>query len=416
MIKRTLWLVVLVIVVASAALAPCGRGLQPLGKSFQSAAGKDEKAGPEILFNAKGGLWLIHPDGSGLKQVTTSANANRLYFSASFSPDGRKIGFVDYRALGQGSHQKNSNVWVMNADGSGVTPLTGELNRYFNDLSWSPEGKIATISGRFQVVKGKNIRMVNSNIWVIRADGSPGVQVTRFKNPDVGIARVRWSPDGRKIAFLSNRALQGGDNKPPVEGQNIWVMNADGSHLMPLTRLTGKFPFIFALAWSPDSQNLTCISSRALDGSDSSSGGENIWVVHADGSGSHPLTRFEHVACRAFDWSPDGTRLAFSSNGALDGSDVRSNADNIWVMSASGSNPAPLTFRTEFASKQSEPLWSPDGSMIAFVSCIEPNSRNHATQSVCDLWVMNSDGTGARKLVDHADPEVMNVKVIGWRP
>lgn len=87
-------------------------------------------------------------------------------------------------------------------------------------------------------------------------------------------------------------------------------------------------------------------SNRALDGTDSQNNGVfNIWTIKSDGSAATALTQLSGVAYPATStdpaWSPDGTKVAYSSSRALDGSDSANNPTygvrNIWVMNADGS-------------------------------------------------------------------------------
>ena len=254
----------------------------------------------------------------------------------------------------------------MNADGSSVTPLTGDPNRVFEELAWSPDGrKFAVVSQLVELDKNKHqVNYLSKDILIVDADGSGARPLIQFKNPGIYHENVTWSPDGRKIAFLSNSPLDGHDDqKDHGINRNIWVMNADGSHAVPLTRFTGTSVRIWGMEWSPDSRKLAYISSRALDGSDAGGGRFNIWVMNVDGSGGLPLTRFTHARCNIFTWSPDGSRISFSSNAGLDGSDTDNGSVNIWVMKADGSLPVPLTRETEFWLRNDAPAWSPDGAI-----------------------------------------------------
>lgn len=302
-------------------------------------------------------------------------------------------------------------VWVMNADGSGATPLPNDPKRVFHELAWSPDSrKIAGVSQLFDLDKDKQIKYLAHNIWVMNADGSGSMPLTRFTNPSTYIDGITWSPDGRKIAFLSNRPLDGDDEKKPdIINRNIWVINADGSNAMPLTRFTGRNS-IFELKWTPDSRNLSYVSRRALDGSDANTSAYNIWLTKTDGSGSHPLTQFRNASCRTFSWSPDGTHLSFSTNASLNGGDVTIGGSNIWVMRADGSAPVPLTTAIAFESRNDYPEWSPDGSLIAFASCIDSTSAKPRSSSYCAPWVTKVDGTGARQLSEQ------NVGRLAWHP
>lgn len=214
-----------------------------------------------------------------------------------------------------------ASTWVMNADGSGVTPLTAEAKRMFGPLAWSRDGhKLAAVSILTDFDEDKRIKYLTSDIFLVNTDGSGAKLFIHFSDPGIHVQSVSWSPDGRKIAFLWTRLLDGNVD-PKLKGlnHNIWVMDADGSHVIPLTKFSGGSPGIREIGWSPDSRKVTYISNRALDGSDAGAAGTNIWVSNADGSGSLPLTRFRSmfVTVNAFSWSPDGSQLSFSSNGLM---------------------------------------------------------------------------------------------------
>ena len=101
-----------------------------------------------------------------------------------------------------------------------------------------------------------------------------------------------WSPDGSRIAFVSARALDGSDATDPNDTSNIWVMNADGSGLTPVTRLTAAGAASTAPVWSPGGSKLAFESSGALDASDNPNTNitVNIWIMNADGTGLAALT------------------------------------------------------------------------------------------------------------------------------
>ena len=132
-----------------------------------------------------------------------------------WSPDGRKIAFMSQR-------DGNSEVYVMNADGSGQRNLT-RSPRYEGGPAWSPDGrKIAFASGSRSCRAGEGCAG-NTDVYVMNADGSGQRRLTRAPRDDFVPA---WSPDGRKIAFVSKR-----DGNP-----EIYVMNTDGSEQRNLTR------------------------------------------------------------------------------------------------------------------------------------------------------------------------------------
>ena len=362
-----------------------------------------------ILFTSERDLWVINSDGSGLKQHT-HFKPDEVRSDVYPSPDGNRIAYVNHRRL-EGSPLLHPNVWVMNADGSGVMPLTGEPKRTFGPLAWSSDGhKLAAVSVLTDFDADKQIKYLTSDIFLVNTDGAGAKLLIHLTDPDIHIQKVAWSPDGGKIAFLWNRDVYAGDDKRRKGlNENIWVMDADGSHLIPLTRFSGITPWIWELGWSPDSRRVTYTSDRAFDGSDSGPRAFNIWVSNADGSGSLPLTRFRNVSCHNFSWSPDGSRLTFSSTGSFDGSDTATIFPNIWVVKADGSAPVPLTRETEIGLRNDWPAWSPDGSSIAFLSCFNPTSGKPRPSPGCTLSIIKEDGTGARQLSEQ------NVGMFQWR-
>ena len=149
-------------------------------------------------------------------------------------------------------------------------------------------------------------------IFTVNADGSCLTQLTTHFTDD---SDPSWSPDGRRIAFTSDRD-PGGDT-------DIYVIDADGSNL---TRLITHRASDSKPAWSPDGRHIAFVSRRA--------GYPNIFVMNADGSSQINLTPDPGNKTDPA-WSPDGSRIVFAwqRNGDLD----------IYSMSAAGSNVTRLT-------------------------------------------------------------------------
>jgi TolB protein len=106
--------------------------------------------------------------------------------------------------------------------------------------------------------------------------------------------------------------------------------------------------------------------------------------MNPDGSGQHAITdqtwgRFDPA------WSPDGTRIAFTT--------FRSGAQEVWVMNADGSNEVKLT-TTPAGGGSLNPAWSPDGRLIAFARVEGYNTPGYTA----DIWLINADGTNPVRL------------------
>lgn len=213
--------------------------------------------GTRIAFVCDG-LCLMNPDGSGRTQIQ-NGNSGLIYFaSPDWSPDGNKIAFYAARV----DDRNNSDVYVVNADGTGLARLTTDPAA---DTAprWSPDGrKIA-----FSTIRDPVPNEVNFEIYVMNADGSNQTRVTNNTKFDFGPA---WSPDGTRIAFTSRRD----------DNFEIYLMNADGSNQ---TRLTNNPEQDSDPEWSPDGTKIAFTSSR--DGRF----GE-IYTMNPDGTGLVNLT------------------------------------------------------------------------------------------------------------------------------
>jgi Tol biopolymer transport system component len=361
------------------------------------------------------------PGGGSSNASTFTIAVDTITFQSDRALDGSDAADVNFV----------QNIWVMNVDGSGATPLTKltTLSLFNGFPSWSPDGsKIAFESNR--ALDGSDALNTNFtlNIWVMNADGSSPTPLTKLTANAANSRFPVWSPDSGKIVFTSGRALDGSDNAN-TDLANIWVMNADGSGATPLTKLTTANVFSEGPAWSPDGSKIAFESHRALDGSDAANTNRtlNIWVMNADGSGATPLTKLTAVGAGTPNgdgsaepvWSPDGRKIAFASHGALDGSDAANTNDtsNIWVMNADGSGAAPLTKLTVLGADSVLPTWSPDGSKIAFDSrrALDGTNFNNTDRNV---WVVNADGSGATPLTDitAADVDLNGFGVVIWSP
>ena len=114
-----------------------------------------------------------------------------------------------------------------------------------------------------------------------------------------------------------------------------------------------------------------------------------IWRIDPDGTDDTPLTPMTSAGDGGAEWSPDGTRIAFSRCLAPGGCTAR-----IWVMNADGSGAHSISIGAGGNGNysDSEPVWSPDGARIAYIS----------RHSYAELWIVNADGSGDRKLTGGA--------------
>ncbi len=316
-----------------------------------------------------------------------------------------------------------TNIWVVNQSGSVPTPLTkiSTTNVQSSEAAWSPNGsKIAFSSSR--ALDGSDAANTNFavNVWIMNADGSAPTPLTHLSVPSA--FSPRWSPDGSKILFESFRALDGSDASNTNANHNLWIMNADGSNAIPLTRLTAAGAGVTNGSWSPNGAKIAFASARALDGTDATGADQNIWFVNPDGTGAVPVTRFTAplvgTALSPTAWSPDGTTLAFESQGAFDGSDAAdlNSTTNLWLVNADGSNARPLTRLTAATALLFPYAWSPDSHRIAFSSVAALNGSDALNaNSTSNVWVINADGTG-RTALSGLTAAKADSFINGWSP
>jgi len=153
-----------------------------------------------------------------------------------------------------------------------------------------------------RILFSANIDAINSSFTLDVYSMNPdGTGITRLTNSSAFDGEARWSPDGKRIAFASNRDKAGGD---------IYVMNADGSHV---TRLTSDPGFFEEPTWSKDGKQIAFVSTRdAADPTAFNTADYEIYVMNEDGTNIVRLTN-NSVADGQPAWSADGRQIAFVS-------------------------------------------------------------------------------------------------------
>ena len=231
----------------------------------------------------------------------------------------------------------DGEIYVVNPDGSGKIRLTNSPGDDATPI-FSPDGALIAFTSE---------RDGNLDIYTMKADGS---NVTRLTDDDAMEGFPTWSPDGERIAFMSDRD---GDFE-------VYVMNADGS---AETNLTNQPGFDGHPAWSPDGQRIAFLSDR--------DGGYRWYFMAPDGSDVQP--RFsanlpeEYLDLIGFfggAWSRDGRLFAYTTVEAV----PFMMTEPTPLIKVEGAQAETCTF-VWMASVQ--PVWSPDGSALAFSTFYE---------------------------------------------
>ena len=223
----------------------------------------------DTVVGADVDIYVINADGSEERNLTGDGVSAGGPAGPIWSPDGRRIAFWSGR-------DGNDGIYVMNADGSGQRLLA----RNVGHVAWSPDGR------KMLVVRGasQGMRPTKHDVFVMDVDGRKLRRLTRI--PQVNGPLPSWSPDGRRIVFVSDRD----------RNLEIYVMNADGSGQRNVTRHPGRDS---DPAWSPDGRKIAFTTKRE--------GNFEIYVMNADGSGQRKLTRNPGVD-RFPIWSPGRTQ------------------------------------------------------------------------------------------------------------
>lgn len=202
-----------------------------------------------------------------------------------------------------------------------------------------------------------------TSVGIMNADGTDARILAdkvarRFRG---GWAMPSLSPDGTKVAFISN--MHGRDD--------VFVIQSDGSEKRKLTHNTGQNAWV---RWSPVDRRILFSSTR--------DGNEEIYIMRANGTGQKRLT--QHPATDTYPaWSPDGTRIAFVSD--------RGGRWDIYTMSTAGDD---LIRLTDNETRERRPSWSPDGKLIAYVA----PAGNPGQKWYYSIFVMPADGSRSREV------------------
>jgi dipeptidyl aminopeptidase/acylaminoacyl peptidase len=292
-------------------------------------------------------------------------------------------------------------------------PLTlDDLNRFrdVRDPQCSPDGQwVAYTVTSTDIKEDKH----DTDVWMVGIDGKHDLRLT--SSPENETA-PRWSPDGKFLAFLSSRPGK-------AKGNQVWLLDRMGGEAAQLTDVKGRLQ---SYEWSPDSRRLALVIGDPDPEADAAEGAKpkppkpiviDRYHFKQDGagyilSGRHNYIYLFDIASKKLErltsgqkydesspvWSPDGARIAFTSNHAADPD--RDPLSQLYVAEA----------RAGAAEKQLTPMsmnagrgrveWSPDGKWIVFLA--GEAEKKFAAYGMERLALVASDGSAAPTLVKAA--------------
>jgi hypothetical protein len=227
-------------------------------------------------------------------------------------------------------------------------------------------------NGKIAFVRGVDAL---STISLVDPGGSDPARLIEGTDP-------AWSPDGGVLAFVT-------------QGQGtryIASVLTDGTNVTRLVPLEGKPGGLGPQAWSPDGGQLTFAS---FDG---------IYVTDADGTDVRRVTRYEgEHACYDLDpsWSPDGSTIVFAVM-------CEGGSEGLWTVGVNGSRRRRLISGDYELDEYRSPIWSPDGTRVAFV---KTDWRLDEAIATAAIYTVDADGTDATHVADGAFD-----RSIAWSP
>jgi len=267
--------------------------------------------------DGNGELFVMNTDGTGLTQLTFSTGGIGVYNSA-IAASGKKVVFASDRDLIPGRNPDlNSEIFVVNIDGSGLRQLThttgGDPNNFGGNSHprLDPTGRTVAFSSDLDLVPGSNTDG-NHELFVINLDGTGLRQLTNTTGGYGVFDPGGLDITGTKVIFDSDRDMVPGGN---TDGNSeLYMMNVDGTALVQLTNTTGGQGCIGPV-WTPNGQTVVFWSDRDFVGNNPDQNYE-VFRMNIDGSGLTQITAGTGGFLGSVPWglTADGKTIAVESD------------------------------------------------------------------------------------------------------
>ena len=301
-------------------------------------------ADPQIAFTSNSQLYVMDTDDTNPRKVSDKAD---VIFPV-WSPDKTRIAFYG------GGEPGPFELFVIDPDGLNLLQLTAiGIEEGALPPSWSPDG---TRIAFFGVRKLSDSSFISDVLHIVDADGS------RLQRIGDRVSYAEWSPDGSRIAFDQVEFLGDGSFRG-----NVFLIDANGSNVRRLT--TGGSDYL--VGWLPN--------GLALGRDRPNWNSFEITLVDEDGSLIRhllDLPKDEFI----YSVSPNGERFLLAR--------MAGNGGELSVIDVDGANRIRLTDDYE-VSHTSWPVWSPDGTMIAYISDQDGDD---------EVYAVRADGADLRQL------------------
>jgi Tol biopolymer transport system component len=283
------------------------------------------------------------------------------------SPDGKKTACITSTGrlidlLNPGGGESTYNLYVMNIGGSQVKRIAKNIGLY----TWSPDGK-KIVYEAYKSRKRGEWPKYQKDIYVADTNGRYRKRLTKTDWDDTN---PTWTPDGKKISFLSQEKERGGR-------EGLFVINPDGTDKRYLT--TATWPYI----WSPDEKKLALTGNRC------------VVIKNPDGTDRKVIDmrslNEDYRAVGTPNWSPDGKWIAVRASYGL-GPPKRRDTYDLLLVDRDGNNLKQLVIDFD-----GDYYWIDNDHIIYNDQALGYDDRILRLQHR-GIFSINIDGTGKKKL------------------